>query len=392
MKKIVLIAMSCILLTGCASRFDSNKTDETTPNSTNKVVIPEYKISGDNYQSVLPFLPSKSRGLVVNNLNSRTDLEAFEIGLMDLSKEAFPTDKYYFREGQFLETVTIRSWLARKYTAAQLAAKVLIEKDNRLLKDNLGLNPIDDEVGTVKERNEKAPEYLAHILEQDYLVKSDDKVKLGGISIGLALNSVYYYKEVVGGENLTVTTEREKLLAEGKKLAQEVIKRMRSDKDIPKVPITIALFEQQSVGSVVPGTFLTSTDLGKGDNTISNWKDIDKKNILFPSTEANKNYHGDQETFLNFKDVVEEYFPNFSGVIGQATYKNKVFEELKITIPIQFYGKTEVLSFTQFVAGEVMRIFPSSVKVDVEITSTNGSEALIVRTPGKDTPFIYIYN
>ncbi|MDF2534500.1 MAG: CamS family sex pheromone protein [Bacillales bacterium] len=386
MKKIVLIAMSCILLTGCASRFDSNKTDETTPNSTNKVVIPEYKISGDNYQSVLPFLPSKSRGLVVNNLNSRTDLEAFEEGLMDLSKEAFPTDKYYFREGQFLETATIKSWLARKYSAAQLAAKLLKEKDN------LGLNPLDDEVGTIKERNEKAPEYLAHILEQNYLVKTDDKVKLGGISIGLALNSVYYYKEVVGGDNLTVTTEREKLVAEGKKLAQEVITRMRNDKDIPNVPITIALFEQQSIGSVLPGTFLTSTDLGKGDRTISNWKDIDKKNILFPSTEADKNYHGDQETFLNFKDIVEEYFPNFSGVIGQATYRNKVFEELKITIPIQFYGKTEVLSFTQFVAGEVMRIFPSSVQVDVEITSTNGSEALIVRTPGKDTPFIYIYN
>ncbi|MDF2557735.1 MAG: hypothetical protein K0R71_1563 [Bacillales bacterium] len=386
MKKIVLIAVSLLLLTGCASRFDSNKTDESTPNSNNKVIIPEYKISGDNYQSVLPFLPSKSRGLVVNNLNSRTDLEAFEEGLMEVSKEAFPTDRYYFREGQFLETDTIKSWLARKYNAAQLTAKGLKEKEN------LGLNPIDDEVGTVTERNEKAPEYLAHILEQDYLIKSEDKVKPGGISIGLALNSVFYYKEVVGGDNRSVITEREKLLAEGKKIADEVIRRIRSDKDIPNVPITIALFEQQSIGSVLPGTFLAYANVNKGDHTISGWKDIDKKNVLLPSTEADKNYHGDQETFLNFKDAVEKYFPNFSGVIGLATYKNKVYDNLKINIPIQFYGKTEVISFTQFVAGEVMRTFPKSVKVEVEITSTNGSEALIIRTPDKDAPFVYIYN
>lgn len=386
MKKIILIAVGLILLTGCASRYDSNNTDETTKNPSNKVVIPEYKISGDNYQSVLPFLPSKSRGLILSNLNSRTDLEAFEEGLMEISKEAFPTDSYYFREGQYLETETIKSWIARKYTAAQLTAKGLKEKDN------LGLNPIDDEVGTVIERNEKAPEYLAHILEQDYLIKSGDKVKTGGISIGLALNSVFYYKEMAGGDNRSVTTERERLIAEGKKIAEEVILRMRNDKDIPNVPITIALFEQQSIGSVLPGTFVTYANVGKGDRTISSWNELDKKNVLFPSADADKNYHGDQETFLNFKDTVEKYFPNFTGVIGLATYKDKVYQDLKITIPIQFYGKTEVVSFTQFVAGEVMRTFPNSVKVVVEITSTNGPEALIIRTPGKDSPFVYIYD
>ena len=37
---------------------------------------------------------------------------------------------------------------------------------------------------------------MAHILEHDYLIKGDnEKVSLGGIVIGLALNSVHYYQK-----------------------------------------------------------------------------------------------------------------------------------------------------------------------------------------------------
>ncbi len=37
------------------------------------------------------------------------------------------------------------------------------------------------------------------MLEQDYLVRKDkNSIQLGGIMIGLALNSVYYYRENTG--------------------------------------------------------------------------------------------------------------------------------------------------------------------------------------------------
>ena len=57
--------------------------------------------------------------------------------------------------------------------------------------------------GDIAERNEKSPIYLAHILEHDYLIKGDnEKVSLGGVVIGLALNSVHYYQKVQYGQPL----------------------------------------------------------------------------------------------------------------------------------------------------------------------------------------------
>ena len=56
-----------------------------------------------------------------------------------------------------------------------------------------GLNPHVRSGMTEEEIAEKAPTYLAHIVEQNYLVMTDDKkVRLAGISIGLALNSIHY--------------------------------------------------------------------------------------------------------------------------------------------------------------------------------------------------------
>ena len=67
-------------------------------------------------------------------------------------------------------------------------------KAERELKEseNIGLNPLDDEQGDIKLNvMRKSPIYLAHILEHDYLIKGENgKVSLGGVVIGLALNSV----------------------------------------------------------------------------------------------------------------------------------------------------------------------------------------------------------
>ena len=48
----------------------------------------------------------------------------------------------------------------------------------------------------------EAPNYLSHIVEQNYLVMTNDKkVRLEGISIGLALIQSHYYKKWKRDEN-----------------------------------------------------------------------------------------------------------------------------------------------------------------------------------------------
>ena len=68
--------------------------------------------------------------------------------------------------------------------------------------------------------SEEAPNYLAHIVEQNYLVMTDEKkVRLAGISVGLALNSISYSRS---GKETKITDEV--IEQQGMKMAEEVVK------------------------------------------------------------------------------------------------------------------------------------------------------------------------
>ncbi len=386
MKKIAYIGLAFLLfLAGCSSKNDSedsatNKKEEET------AIIPKYQINEDYYRTILPFEPSQARGQTVSNLNTRYDMDEMELGLMRIAQNSFNTDEYYFKEGQFLDSKTVRSWLNRKYTDAQLKERKLEASEN------LGLNPIDPGTGDIEQRNEENPLYLAHILEHDYMVqKSNDTVSLGGVVIGLALNSVHYYQKEAYGAKFEVKIPEAKMMSEGKKMAQEVLTRLRGMDGLGEVPITIALFKQEASSSVVPGNFVAFTEVGAGSNSIGSWKDLNERYVLFPSDAAQENYRDDNTTFKNFKSDIEEYFPNFSGVIGRGYYMDDQLQELKMEIPIQFYGKTEAVGFTQYVAGLVLEYFPDYIAVEISVTSVSGAEALIVRNAGDKEPFVHIY-
>ncbi|WP_026584850.1 CamS family sex pheromone protein [Bacillus sp. J33] len=388
MKKLMMLALSfSLLLAGCAPNF--NKQEEVVQedmNETDKAIIPNYKISDKYYRTLLPFKPSESRGLVVNNISTKYDINEFETGLMRVAQNAFDPDKYLFQEGQYLKKDTIRSWLNRKFTEEQL-------KEQKLkAEDNIGLNPIIADGGNIDKNNEKSPIYLAHILEHNYLVKNnEDKAVLGGVVIGLAMNSVHYYQKEAYGATYETKIDHDVLEREGKKMADEVLRRVRQIKGLKDVPITIALFKQESRTSVVPGSFFAYANASKGSSELGGWEEINEKYVLFPSNEAEKNHRDDLTAFLNFKQDVEKYFPNFNGVIGKAFYAHDQLQEVNIDIPIQFYGKAEGIGFTQYVTGLVVKHFPEYISVQVNISSVNGPEALVVRKADQSEPFVHIY-
>ncbi|MEE3950291.1 CamS family sex pheromone protein [Peribacillus frigoritolerans] len=388
MRKHSILGMILILLlAGCAPSFeDKQEVVQDSKDKKETAIIPKYKISEEYYQTILPFEPSKARGLVVSNLNTRYDIEEFENGLMRLAQTQFDPEDYLFQEGQMLDSSTISSWLNRKYTDSQLKEK------KKKASENVGLNPVDPGKGDIDKRNEENPIYLAHILEHNYLVKTkDNSVSLGGVVIGLALNSVHYYQKEAFGATYENKIDSKKLKQEGEKIAAEVLKRLRKMDKLKNVPITIALFEQNEKSSVVPGNFISYTNIDKNSNNIGKWTNLDEEYFLFPSAAAEKKYRDDVNTFTNFKEDVEEYFPNFNGVIGRAFYMDDQLQSLNIDIPIQFYGNSEAIGFTQYVAGLIMERFPNYIAVQVSITSVNGPEALIVREADQDEPTVHIY-
>lgn len=359
---------------------------QTKEEAEEKAIIPKYNISDNYYRTILPFEPGEARGLIVGNINTRYDINEFETGLMRIAQHQFDPKTYLFREGQELKRNTVRLWLNRKFTEAQL------KEEGLKADENIGLNPLMEDSADFQEGNSNSPIYLAHILEHDYLIKGEnDTVKLGGVVIGLALNSVHYYRTAVGEPYFEREIEFAEMEREGKKIAEEVLKRLRATKNLKDVPITIALFEQQSRSSVVPGTFFTYANVDKGSSTINAWEPVSEKYFLFPSTEAQEAHRDDVTAFLNFKQDVEEYFPNFNGVIGRAFYIGDQFTDLDITIPIQFYGKSEAIGFTQYVTGLVLEHFPDYISVSVSVTSVDGPEALIVRKANEAEPFVHIY-
>ena len=389
MRKIFSLSLVFVLsLTGCAPNFQKQEeVVQEQKKSEEKAIIPKYKISDDYYRTILPFKASEARGLVVNNINSRYDLVEFETGLMRVAQNTFDPEKYLFQEGQYVKKKTIALWLNRQFTPEQLKEQELEESDN------IGLNPLDPGKGDIAERNKENPIYLAHILEHDYLIKGkDEKVSLGGIVIGLALNSVHYYQKVQYGATFETKIPHDELEREGKKIADEVLMRLRKINGLKEVPITIALFEQQAKTSVVPGNFFAFAYAGKGSSELGDWKGIDEEYLLFPSSEATEQHRDDATSFSNFKQDIEEYFPNFNGVIGRAFYAGDHLQKLSIDIPIQFYGKTEGIGFTQFVTGKVMEHFPDYISVEVNISSVSGTEALIVKEVDQKEPFVHIYH
>ncbi|WP_099224957.1 CamS family sex pheromone protein [Listeria costaricensis] len=372
MKKLLVPLMVLLLvLTGCAPKLDSDSkvVQKDSEKKGETGIMTKNQISSSYYKTVLPYKASKSRGLVVSNINSRYDINELESGLMRISQNNYAVDQYLFQEGQYLDEDTLSKWLSRQ------------SDDN---KD--GLNPTDNGTG-----NNRNPIYLAHILEQDYLKQTDDNtVSLGGVSVALAMNSVDYYQKEQYGDTYEQDISDSDLLAKGKEMAQTVVNRMRQTKGLENVPITVAIYKQGRRDAVAPGNYMAYTTAEGTD--LGNWKDIKEKSYVLPSNDAASDHKTDSDSFLNFKADIEKYYPNYTGVVGRARYENDQLAELDVDIPVQFYGEAEIIGFSQYVTDLVGKHLPNTANIQVNISTTDGPAALITRSANEDAAKAHIYN
>ncbi|TYS55559.1 CamS family sex pheromone protein [Sutcliffiella horikoshii] len=377
-----LLLVVSLFATGCVPGFEKQEEvvqDPAQQENTEQAIVPRYKISDDYYQTILPYKPGETRGQIAPRLNSRVDVEELETGLMRMAQEVFPSDSYLYQEGQYIKRDTIKSWLGR------------VDPEEE---EKPGLNPPLIRGVDTEDANEKSPIYLAHIQEQNYLVrKGEDQVELGGVSIGIALNSVHYYNltDEEGGYPREYVIPDDELEAEGKKIAEEVIRRVRGMEGLENVPIIIGLYKQSPANAVVPGSFIAKANVAKGDNSIGKWDAVKEEYHLFPNSDTTELYRDDAVRFENFKLDIDDYFPNHTGVIGKGYYRDGELQQLSIEVNMEFNGKAELIGFTQYVTGLVVEHFPNYINLQVSISSISGEEALIVRDAGSEKPFVHIY-
>lgn len=404
MKRIWLFIIGILLLlTSCAPRTKEEivqNPDETTEQEVS--IVPSYQLSDDNYKMLLPFRPSKARGVVVNQLRNRLDIEEMEDGLRRHSTEFFDPSKYYYEEGQYLTASTVYDWLGRFPTDDQLEREVKAEitrrEKNKLNYDEdeirasfqQGLNPPLEEKEATEEEYRESPRYLSHILEQNFLEQKDDNtVELVGVSIGIAIKSEYSFEAEGKGPYYETISEKE-MLQQGKDIAQKVLERTRKIEGLENVPIMIALYQEETEASPVPGHFVAKTLVSAGDMMIGEWESTQEEYVLFPSDQAKKDHFDDYEMVKNFGQGIAEYFPNYVGYIGEGFYLNEELVKLSIEVPIEFYGGAEVVGFTQYTYGLVKNNFPNRYDIEVKISSTDKLESFIYRAAGEEDPSVHI--
>lgn len=357
------ICLSALLLVGCGK---SSNNSSSNSNSKSSGVQTTGTATNGQYQGVIEngrYKTSKSRGIgVEQNSGNMLNLKSFDLGMTDISKKFFSTKDYVFQEGQYLSSSTVEDWLGRK------------SKSNPN-----GLNPESN--GNGSNRN---PMYIQQIGEQDYMKDEDGKLSLAGMTIGIGMNRKDYYQKEQYGATYTQSISREKMVEEGKKAAQEVLKRVRKIDGVSEdTPIVIAMFQQAPNDSLVGGTFYAYAVSNHGTE-LGSWKNLDIKNVVFPATSTNSVPNdNDEKSFENFKSKIQNFFPNLAGVTAQAQYDGKTLEEMNVNITTQFYSETEIISFTQYVGQAAQSYLPTKIPITIQILGSDGkTQAYLSRDEG----------
>nr|WP_263312809.1 CamS family sex pheromone protein [Mammaliicoccus sp. Marseille-Q6498] len=394
MKKGFLILATVILLTACSSdttqKNDQNKSDKEKEQT--KQISTGMQISNDYYRTLLPFKVSAARGLTQDNMISSFNSEAFESGLLDISKKTFPTEDYLYRDGQFLDKDTVRAYLSPKYTKKEISAMSDEDKEAKKAGENLGLNPTHDGEKDPEKIAEKSPTYLSHIIEQDYFTESDaKKQKISGMTIGLAMNSEYVYQKEQYGETYTKKLDKKEVEKKGKEMAEEILSRLRVRDDLKNIPINFAIFIQSGEGDIEPGKFVVHASSDGGKRSVKSWEKMNQQHVTIPSSDASDLDENLNSNFEQFNQDLQKYFPNFTQAVGTGKFDDDKLTELKIKVPLDYYGKAEVVGVTQYVSDLSEKYFKGVDDFEISIVDGEEPQALITKTKDDKETQIHIY-
>ena len=395
MKRTIILLISVLfILAACSNGNQDDRKDKSAdhPNSANQIAT-DKDVQGDNYRTLLPFKESKARGILQDNMTNGYNGEDFERGLLNLSKDVFSTDKYLYQDGQYLSKSTINAYLEPKFTKDEIDKMSESEQKDKNANENLGLNPSHHGETDKAKIAKKSPAYLSNILEQDFYGNRDKKgSNIKGMTIGLAMNSVYYYQKEKDGETYSENLDDKEIEKQGKSMASEILSRLRANEDLKDIPIHFAIYKQSGQDSISPGSFIAQTTADDGQTTINHWKSINEKTVLLPSDAADKLNETLNNNFKQFNNNLQSYFTNFTQAAGKVKFVDKKPRQLTVDLPIDYYGQAETIAITQYVTEQANKYFDNIDSYEIRIKDGNTSRALISKSKDDKEPQVHIYN
>ncbi|MED0962254.1 CamS family sex pheromone protein [Bacillus paramycoides] len=173
-------------------------------------------------------------------------------------------------------------------------------------------------------------------------------------------------------------------------MANDILKIVHQKGETKNVPIIFAIYKQGAQNSLIPGSILTYGKVGKSEEEISDWEDIDEKYFLFPSEDALTVHRDDSMMLSNFTEKIHTYFQKDITVLGRGFYIDGALNDLKIDIITGLAGEAELIGFTQYISGIITDKFPDYLPINVKIKASNQVKALIERNKWETTPIVKI--
>ena len=396
MKKRTLIVMGLsLVLVGCGPNENNHSSSKESTSNQNDVkqIATDKNVQGDNYRTILPFKESQARGLTQENMVNTFNGEDFETGLLNISKEVFPTDDYLYQDGQFLDKKTIQAYLKPQLTKDELDKMKDKDKEDSKATENLGLNPSVHGETDEEKIAKNSPQVLSNILEQNFYDNGDTSgKKIKGMTIGLAMTQVYYYQKEKYGETFSVDLDKKKVEKQGQEMAEEMLSRLRENEKLKDIPITFAIYMQSGKDQITPGAFVSYATSEENGEALKEWNTVKEQTVLVPSREASDLNEQFNANFRDFNHSLQSYFTNFTQAVGKAKFKDKKLQSLTVDLPIDYYGKAELIGITQYVTQLAEKNFGDVGEYEIHIKDGNESRALITKTKDDKDPKVHIYN
>ncbi len=376
-KSISLLMLMVLTLTGC----NQAPTTDQVEVSQDSLLI-NYA-NDESYNVLVPMRQSAIRGITNEYASSFLDLDIMEQGLMDISKDFIkPSKSILYQAGQYLSIDDTRQLLGRELTEEQVATQV--EKGVEV--NNVGLNPslVD------AEKPEESKIYVNTLIEQDYYTLSGDgEEQIDTIAIGFGINPQYTY--TVDGKETTMDIDQDELIDYAYPyLANRMTSYIRKNEELADVQIVYGFFVQSDNGTI-PGSFNAYTSVGYSETEIGDINTLDRKTILFPSTEGSEQDSELNKQITNLGKSVYKYFLSVSGTYAYGEYTNNDLTELKIYVSAEIYSPVEIDPFVNYLTNEVDNYISVDVPLSIQITKSNGQPLAVIFRQSSGDYQSYIY-
>lgn len=356
MKKVWIVLLCLLMITGCSSsKSDENEKSSTDTSSTDSL--------DNSFYPMVNLGSNLVRENFYQNFYSSQDFQTIGRELQIIATEHFSTSDYYMSEGLQL-VQTDKDKLLRWSSDPQKYPYSLQPEEGSALSN--------------------VPNHLMveNIYEQDLYKKNGSDYKLSGMAIALVIDP-------------TGKSEDDSRLADDviESYSQQIIEKMnkylQSKKKLKDIPVIIAVYSQNvDSESSYNGKFIYSSYCTGGK--VGQISALDYDTFVFTSDEANNEDEATSSQFSVFKNNLKNASTDSVGVIGYGRYRNNTIQSLKIQLTLSVKSYTELIYLVELAADEIDSRF-TGFDCYAIVNDQDGLKAVIIKKAGESAQSTLLY-